>query len=264
MEPTRIIAVVGISMLALAACSTADTPAPDAGEVTSSESPGSVTPTESSSEAESEPDPAIDPQQRWNRALETTTAAGQTDIDAQLITNVEGFERIELGDGLVDITTGFGDITWTDDRAVIREIRSANGHFVELDGTWFDEPMNLPTTVAFEPLSGLESPESVQAEGTEDVLGVPTMKFTAQLPPDGVVMGFSTEETTVFDPTTGSLTATIWIDEADRILRVLREYATRSTDGDSVEAVSLFVFDGFGPATPIDVPETADAIPAPA
>jgi len=251
-------------MLALAACSTADAPTPDAGEVTSSESPSPVTPEDSPSEVETEPDLELDPQQRWDRALETTSAAGQADIDAQLITNVEGFERIELGEGFVDITTGFGDITWTDDRAVIREVRSTNGHFVELDGTWFAEPMTLPTTVAFEPLSGLESPEAVQADGAEDVLGVPTMKLTAELQPDGSVMGFSSEETTVFDPMTGSLTATIWVDEADRILRVLREYATRSTDGDSVEAVSLFVFEGFGLATPIDIPETADAIPAPA
>jgi len=251
-------------MLALSACNTADTPAPDAGEVTSSETPSPATPEENPTQGEDEPDIELDPQQRWDLALETTASAGQTDIDAQLITNVEGFERIELGDGLVDITTGFGDITWTDDRAVIREVRSTNGHFVELDGTWFAEPMTLPTTVAFEPLSGLASPEAVQAEGTEDVLGVPTLKFTAELPPDGSVMGFSSEETTVFDPMTGSLTATIWVDQEDRILRVLREYATRSTDGDSVEAVSLFVFEGFGPATPIDIPETADAIPAPA
>ena len=249
-------------MLALSACATADTPAPDAGEVASPQSPSPIGPEESPTEAQSEPEP--DPRQLWVRAVEETSSAGQTGVDAQLITNVEGFERIELGEGFVDVTSGYGDITWTDDRAVIREIRSANGHFVELDGTWFAEPMNLPTTVAFEPLNGLESPESVQAEGNEDVLGVPTMKFTAQLPADGSSMGFSSEETTVFDPMTGSLTATIWVDEADRILRVLREYATRSLDGDSVEAVSLFVFEGFGPATPIDIPETADAIPAPA
>lgn len=251
-------------MLALAACSTADTPAPDAGGATSTESPSPVTPEESSTEAESDPNPELDPQQRWDLALKATALAGQTDIDAQLITNVEGFERITQGDGWIDLATGSGDITWTDDRSTTREVRSPTGHYLDLDGTWFEIAQELPTTVVFDPLAGLTTIGEVRAEGTEDVLGASTSKFTADLTPDGSVMGFSAEETTVFDPMSGSLTATIWVDDSDRIVRILREYSTRSLDGDPVEAVSLFVFAGFGPSTPIEVPETADAIPAPA
>jgi len=94
--------------------------------------------------------------------------------------------------------------------------------------------------------------------------GIEATKLTAELPADGSVMGFSSEETTVFDPMTGSLTATIWVDAEDRIVRVLREYSTVSLDGDFVEAVTLFVFGDFGVDRPLDIPQTADAIPAPA
>jgi hypothetical protein len=172
------------------------------------------------------------PENLWRRALDATALTGSADIDAQLITNVEGFERVTQGDGWVDITTGSGDITWTDERSTTREVRSPTGHYLDLDGTWFAVAEGLPTTVAFNPLDGLAAPASVQAEGTEDVLGVATTKLTAELPPDGSIMGFSSEETTVFDPMTGSLMATIWVDDDDRIVRVLREYATDSLDGD--------------------------------
>jgi hypothetical protein len=44
---------------------------------------------------------------------------------------------------------------------------------------------------------------------------------------------------------------------------VLREYSTSSLDGDPIRATSLFLVNNLGEYQPIDVPETADAIPAP-
>jgi len=256
------IAAICLTAALLASCATND----DA----TGESTPSPTPTDQpTAEASESPDPDAtveppeQPESLWRRALDATALSGSADIDAQLITNVEGFERITQGDGWVDITTGSGDITWIDDRSTTREVRSPTGHYLDLDGTWFAVAEGLPTTVAFEPLDGLAAPASVQVEGTEDVLGIATTKLTAELPADGSVMGFSSEETTVFDPMTGSLLATIWVDDDDRIVRVLREYATDSLDGDFVEAVTLFVFSDFGVERPLDIPATADAIPAP-
>ncbi|HEV8023712.1 MAG TPA: hypothetical protein VGP37_02360 [Candidatus Nanopelagicales bacterium] len=204
------------------------------------------------------------PSELWDQALTATALAGQATIDAQLITNVEGFERITQGEGFVDVTSGAGDITWRDDRSSTREVRSPTGHYLELDGTWFSVERDLPTTVAFEPLEGLGGAFDVVVDGSEDVFGIPATKLTAELPPDAAQMGFSEEELTVFDPTTGTLQATIWVDDDGIIVRVLREYVSNSSDGDVVESISLYVLQDFGASQVIDIPETADAIPAPA
>jgi len=255
------IAAIGLTAALVSSCTTND-------DATGENAPSTPTdqPTVEASESP-DPDTTLEPSEQpeglWRRALDATALSGSADIDAQLVTNVEGFERITQGDGWVDITTGSGDITWIDDRSTTREVRSPTGHYLDLDGTWFSVADELPTTVAFEPLDGLADPASVQAEGTENVLGIEATKLTAELPADGSVMGFSSEETTVFDPMTGSLTATIWVDAEDRIVRVLREYATESLDGDFVEAVSLFVFTEFGVERPLDIPATIDAVPAP-
>lgn len=189
-------------------------------------------------------------------------------LDVQLITDVEGFERITSGRGYAEMLDGYGDITWTDELGQTREVLTANGHFLELDGTWFtiEREGSLPTTVAFDPLAGLADATGIVEIGPEDVTGFPTVRFDADLDAkSGVdVMGFSEEERTVFGDTgDATLVATIWIDQDGRIVRILREYTASSVDGDPIRATSLFLLTALGEAVPMDVPETADALPAP-
>lgn len=202
------------------------------------------------------------------QAVQDTQQLDAASIEAQLITNVEGFERITSGEGYVQMVPGYGDITWTDDLGVTREVVSDTGHYLELEGSWFevDSAAGLPTTVAFEPLADLAEARNVVAGGEEVVLGRDTLRFDADLDPQmGVLsMGFSQEEVTVFaDETDASLVATIWVDAEGRIVRVVREYSASSVDGAPITATNLYLLDGFGAIRPIDVPETADAIPAP-
>lgn len=223
-----------------------------------------------SSTADSSPSPSTAPQtpeQEWASALSTTT--GQAAVEAQLITNVEGFERIVAGEGIVQPSKGYGDFTWSDELATTREIQTADGHFLELEGTWFllDGETGVPTKVGFTPLAGLDSATNVIRAGAEDVVGLSATRFDADLNPTlgPSTMGFSGEELTVVnDATAASLVATIWVDDEGRIVRVLREYSASSPDGDSISATSLYLLSDFAEPTPIEVPETADAIPAPA
>ena len=109
--------------------------------------------------------------------------------------------------------------------------------------------------------------ETCVGAGEEEVVGVSTTRFDADLDPNvgPSTMGFSGEELTVVNDATGaSLVATIWVDDEGRIVRVLREYSASSPDGDPISATSLYLMGDFTDPTPIDVPETADAIPAPA
>ena len=200
----------------------------------------------------------------WEQAIETTATAGGVFVEAQLVTNVEGFQRVELGEGYVHLPSASGDMLWTDDRSVLREIRVPSGHYVELDGTWYEEGEDIPTTVAFTPLAGLDTATDIREGTEEEVLGVPARTFEATLAADARLMGVSTEELSVMDPTSGEMTAIIWVDEDLRIVRIVRDYRTTSLDGDPIEAQALFLLSDFGKDRPIDVPETADAIPAPA
>jgi NAD kinase len=125
----------------------------------------------------------------------------------------------------------------------------------------------VPTKVGFTPLAGLNSASNVIRVGSEEVLGVATQRFDADLEPNlgPSTMGFSGEELTVVnDATDASLVATIWIGDDGRIVRVLREYSASSPDGDPISATTLYLLSNFTEPTPIEVPETADAIPAPA
>ena len=212
-----------------------------------------------------------DPQGEWRSAVDTTASAESVLLEAQLITDVEGFERITSGTGYVELQSGHGDIEWTDELGDSRELITQDGHFLELDDTWFqiERAGSLPTTVAFDPLAGLESATNIVAAGSEEVLGAQTYRFDADLDPSmGMdVMGFSEEERTVF-PTEasstheqGSLIATIWVDQEGRIVRVLREFQTMSADGDPISATSLLLLRGWGTTQPLETP--ADAIPAP-
>lgn len=218
------------------------------------------------SSPDSSTEPPADPLDAWRSAVDTTAAAPAALLEAQLITDVEGFERITSGEGYVELGSGHGDIAWTDELGDSRELITPDGHFLELDDTWFEIEREgaLPTTVAFDPLAGLKSATNVVAAGTEEVLGSLTYRFDADLDPRiGVdVMGFSEEERTVFpSEQTGSLIATIWVDQEGRIVRVLREFQTTSADGDPISATSLLLLQGWGTEQSLDTP--TDAIPAP-
>lgn len=216
-----------------------------------------------------EPSPSQQaPQLAWQAAIEATEAADALLIDVQLITNVEGFERITAGIGYIEVDTGFGDIRWTDDLGSSREVITSSGHFLEIDGTWFalGDGSELPTTIAFDPLAALATATDVVDVGPEDVGGSPTVRLEADLSGTEAIetMGFSDEEKTVFeDSTDASFTATIWIDDDGRIVRIVREFNTSSFDGDPISATSLFLVEDAGEPRPIDVPETKDAVEAP-
>lgn len=266
-EPVRrgpgglLIGSVAVLVLASGCTSPTDSNAPQA--------PTSASPQQSSSKSPSSP--AADPSDAWRSAVDTTSAAGSALLEAQLITDVEGFERITSGTGYLELQTGHGDIEWTDALGDSRELITPDGHFLELDGTWFqiERSGSLPTTVAFDPLAGLASATNIMATGTEEVLGMQTYRFDADLDPSlGVeLMGFSEEERTVFatEPTSpeqaGTLIATMWVDEEGRIVRVLREFEATSVDGDPISATSLLLLRGWGTTQPFDTP--TDAIPAP-
>lgn len=253
---------IGLGALALVATG-CTTPTPPEGTATPDPEPSvSAIPSE---EAQS---PAATPQAIWQLALDTTRATGASTIEAQFITNVEGFERIVSGVGYAEIDRGFGDIEWTDELGASREVLTESGHFLELDGAWFEieGDGSLPTTTAFDPLAGLDTATNIVDAGSEDVAGTETTRLDADLDPIvGVAtMGFSQEEQTVFTPQANtSLIATIWVDPEGRIVRILREYTSSSIDGDPITATSLFLLADLGQYRPIDVPETQDAIPAP-
>jgi hypothetical protein len=255
------VAILAVSALIITGCSATDddqsteVPAPTISESVS------PPPTE-------ETQPLTTPSELWQQALDNTAQANATAIEVQLITNVEGFERIVAGIGYVEMAPAFGDITWTDDLGTTREVVTANGHFLELDDTWLEIERDgaLPTTVAFDPLAGLADATNVVEVGTEDVEGVPTIRLDADVNAnDGTAtMGFSEEERTVFsDSPESSLIATIWVDTDGRIVRILREYEASSIDGDPISATNLYLLSNQGQAQPIEVPETADALPAP-
>lgn len=209
------------------------------------------------------------PQEMWQQAIESTSRANATAIEVQLITNVEGFERIVAGVGYAEMDQGFGDIIWTDDLGTTREVITEGGHFLELDGTWLEieDGAALPTTVAFDPLAGLVDATNVVDVGNEDIDGASTIRLDADVDANvGVTaMGFSQEELTVFaDAPEASLIATIWVNADGRIVRILREYEASSIDGDPITATNFYLLSNQGEARPIDVPETADALPAPA
>ena len=257
----RPLAILAVSALIITGCSATDNeqstevPAP-----TISES-AAPSPTE-------ETQPPATPQELWQQALDKTAQANATTIEIQLITNVEGFERIVAGAGYVEVSRGVGDITWTDDLGTTREVITANGHFLELDGTWLElaGDSTLPTTVAFNPFAGLEGATNVVVVGTEEVAGISTTRLDADLDARTgmTTMGFSEEERTVFsDSPEASLIATIWVDTDGRIVRILREYEASSIDGDPISATNLYLLSNQGQAQPIDIPETADALPAP-
>ena len=251
--PIGVIAAVFMAGCTTDSTETASSPAPSTPAASPSVQPSEVT---------------IDPSEMWQRALEQTRRAGGAVVDVQLITDVEGFERITSGEGYVEMAQSHGDIAWTDELGTTREVLTADGHFLEVEGTWFaiESPGSLPTTVAFDPLRGLDSATNVVDGGEEVVFGVDTTRLDAQLDPSqgATAMGFSDEERTVFvDNDEASLTSTMWVDEQGRIVRLLRDYRSASVDGDPISATSLYVFTGVGVAQPIDVPETAEAIPAP-
>lgn len=241
-------AIVIAGMLALTGCATS---APETKSATSSASPSTSAAQERS------------PRQAWDAAIATTSTAGGVSLEGQIVTNVEGFERITMGQGYVDIPSASGDLTWTDERSEIREVRTPSGHFVGFDGLWYSENQDIPTTIAMTPLAGLDAATDITEGPTTEVLGTPTKELRATLEPNATLMGVSTEELTVMDPSTGSMSATIWVDDSDRIVRIVRQYRTVSLDGDPIEASVLFLLSDFGTEQPIDVPETADAIPAP-
>lgn len=254
------LSIAGITLLA--ACTVSETESSTGAKTTEP----SLPPSDVSSPQPSQESAA--PARLWQEAIDATSGAGNARLEVQLITNVEGFERITSGEGYVELESGFGDITWTDDLGASREVLTQSGHFLELDGTWFavEGEAALPTTVAFDPLRGLSSASGVVLTGSEDVLGVETTRYDADLDPADArsIMGFSEEELTVFpDATDASSIATIWVDSEGHIVRLLREYQTTSIDGDPITATSLYLFDAFSAPQPIDVPETADAIPAP-
>lgn len=257
----RLLAFLTTSVLIVAGCSASDgsEPAQTAGP-DSSES--AFLPPDGEEQSTATPLVA------WQQALDDTRRAEVATVDVQLITNVEGFERIVAGLGYVELSRRFGDMSWTDELGNTREVITADGHFLELEGTWFEIEREgaLPTSVAFDPLAGLADARNVVDMGTENVGGVVTNRLDADLnATDGTkIMGFSEEELTAFgDPANASLTSTIWVDADGRIVRILREYATVSGDGDPISATSLFLLDDLGEFRPIDVPETADAFPAP-
>lgn len=248
-------------------CATPTASEPPVSTATASAQPSSPEP----SSLEPSTPPSGDPLVAWRSAVDTTAAAPSVLLEAQLITDVEGFERITSGAGYLEPPSGYGDIEWTDELGESRELITQDGHFLQLDGVWFqiERAGSLPTTVAFDPLAGLASATNVVAVGTEEVLGTQTYRFDADLDPSmGVdLMGFSEEERSVFptEPISpeqrGTLIATIWVDEDGRIVRVLREFAATSADGDPITATSLLLLEGWGTTQPLDTP--TDAIPAP-
>lgn len=200
--------------------------------------------------------------------MASTLSANAVNLETQLITNVEGFERIVAGVGYVEMEQGLGDILWTDDLGTTREVITENGHFLELDDLWLEVAPGspLPTTVAFTPLAGLAGADNVVESGSEEVDGRPTIRLDADLDPsDGpLIMGFSEEERTVFaEGADASLIATIWVDADGQIVRLLREYSSSSLDADPISATSLFLLTDLGRPRPLDFPETSEAIPAP-
>ncbi len=252
------ISIVGL--IALGACSQEQTE--------SLSGVSTPTPNPSSTSAAPAPQETATPEQEWQDAVVATQIDDSVEIEIQLITNVEGFERVTSGAGYVEMGPGFGDISWTDDLGLTREVLTSNGHFLELDGTWFaiEREGALPTTVAFDPLQGLESATDVVRVGPDDVLGVATIRYDAELDAGAgpTTMGFSEEELTVFSSgSDASLIATIWVDGDGRIVRLLRDYQSVSIDGDPISATSMALLDQHGSNRPIDVPETADALPAP-
>lgn len=257
---SKSLAVVAAALIGLAGCSSE----PTGTDPSSSPSP-SPSPTQSPS-VDAPTAQESSPAEQWANAVANTR--GQASLESQLITNVEGFERIVAGVGVVDIDAAFGDITWSDELATTREIQSVDGHFLELDGTWFtlDSETGVPTKVGFSPLRGLDTADNITRVGLEQVLGVETTRFEASLDPaiGASIMGFSGEEMTVLDEATpSSLVATIWVDDQGRMIRILREYQAESADGDPISATTMDLLNSFSEPSPINVPETADAIPAP-
>lgn len=257
----RLLLALTTAGLVVAGCGQSENDASPQNPTPTISEPTSPTPSQESSNTQR-------PQDLWQESVAGTLSASAVDLEAQLITNVEGFERVVVGNGYVEVNQGFGDITWTDDFGTSREVITDTGHFLELDDLWLEVAPEspLPTTVAFTPLAGLAGATNVVLSGSEEINGRPTMRLDADLDPgDGSsLMGFSEEERTVFAETSdASLIATIWIDADGQIVRVLREYRSSSQDADPISATSLFLLADHGRSRPLDVPETSEAIPAP-
>lgn len=226
---------------------------PAAASASPAASPATATPS-----ASLLPSPSADP---IRTALTATAARGTAAVLLELLTAADGVERTLIGEGVVDFSRGASDLRWSADQGDSREVRTEDGFFVEVEpGQWLavDPQRPTPTSDSGLVLRGLADIRELRTEGSEPVDGQPATRIQGWLPAAGNIdgLGLTDAERVVVDGRPQArIAVTVWVDEAGRIVQVLRTLE----QADSVAATSMVQLREFGAAAPISPPSSIAA-----
>lgn len=245
--------LIVVVCLALAGC----------GGATDAEPTATPTPTTSA------PTPPAEGQIDVPAAIATTRAADTAGIDILILTTLGDQEAALSGTGSVEFTTGFADITWSDDSGVVVERKTADGLFVHIDppdGPWYElaEGDDTPTTFSLEPLADLEDVQRIVNEGPEQLGDRMTTRFVGIAPPAGCLdgAGFSDEDRAQIEAaSTIVCRVSIWVDDADRIVRIDRLFSAEVTPELRASSLRSTTLRNFGDAVLITTPQQVEPAP---
>lgn len=90
-----------------------------------------------------------------DNAIEATASRGTANLSAEVVSDSETL----IGAGSVSLTSGKGQITWTNlaTASELTELQTKEGLYSQIDGSWFLAPVGTvtPTSGTISPLSGL-------------------------------------------------------------------------------------------------------------
>ena len=206
-------------------------------------------------------------------AIMLTKIAGSADLDVEAVTSVDGVERRLQGSGFGAVGSGLADLTWVSDAGTTRELINEKGDFVQTDvpgGMWTQlaEGDTTPTTGFANPIRGLAGMLNVVNQGVDNVNGVSATRYTGNIPvdPDELTgFGFSDEEIAAMDGTwMGALVdATVWLDAADRVIRVERNLDLGDASPIPVTAFTATDLSNYGKTISLKVPSSESITKAP-
>lgn len=233
-----------------------------------------VSPTPAASTASPSPDPLLTPAASpVLDAVALSRAAGSAAIEVQSTATVASAQPwLNIGTGSVDLAKGLGRIAFESSNGGTSELLvNQDGNFVSTDGgkTWFllDFQQMTPLLGAvnvFRLLSNVEWSEGEQ----ETVDGQQLTRYDGTVVAPTIAdaidgMGISTEDPTALVGAQDLyIDISVWVDDAGRIVRVLRVVTAQTPDG-PLDATELTTLSDFGSALDLTSPDPAQVQPAP-
>ncbi len=180
-------------------------------------------------------------------AIEATASRGTAKLSAEVVSDSETL----IGAGSVSLTSGTGQITWTNlaTGTELTELQTKDGLYSQIDGSWFLAPVGTvtPTSGAISPLSGLSELDATSGS---------TLSGQLPLTIDSG-LNFSEEELVSIPAECPSVIAVqVSLNESGLITEITKEF-----DCPGYQRVSLIRLSDFGtvlnladPVDPIEVP----------